>query len=319
MRSIPADAGLPDPPEDAVGLVGVYPRGCGATRAGRRRGHHHQGLSPRMRGYQEPLHRGGGRMRSIPADAGLPLAAAPRDYMGRVYPRGCGATRTLVTQCAFCRGLSPRMRGYLKLRMMLDRLAGSIPADAGLPADGNLPGARVGVYPRGCGATRCTRQNRRWGQGLSPRMRGYLSRLEDLDPAQGSIPADAGLPAASGSASPRSGVYPRGCGATDTIKDLSDDGLGLSPRMRGYPVPTVQHRVVLGSIPADAGLPPLRPRRWGLPQVYPRGCGATFVYRDLPSGPTGLSPRMRGYRGGLRRRAWQSGSIPADAGLPPHS
>ena len=92
-------------------------------------------------------------------------------------------------------------------------------------------------------------------------------------------------------------VYPRGCGGT-LIKSRSrcrnHPKPGLSPRVRGNPIPII----IVGQVSHYA---------W----VYPRGCGGTFSYsrRALnprgcggtqpvgSSGPhtrRGLSPRVRG-------------------------
>ena len=69
-------------------------------------------------------------------------------------------------------------------------------------------------------------------------------------------------------------------------------------------------------IPADAGLPscspPSRAGRW----VYPRECGATGRLPLDQAVTQGLSPRVRGYPGGLLLRQAGGRSIPAGAGLP---
>ncbi len=92
--------------------------------------------------------------------------------------------------------------------------------------------------------------------------------------------------------------------------------MGLSPRMRGYQVYPPPHTVRAGSIPADAGLPRCLVDWYEPEEVYPRGCGATRVLRDVPHRDRGLSPRMRGYRWRPRGASVPQRSIPADAGLP---
>ena len=91
---------------------------------------------------------------------------------------------------------------------------------------------------------------------------------------------------------------------------------GLSPRMRGYLLAVLLRCHVIGSIPADAGLPstarPRPPSGW----VYPRGCGATMARSTDVLPVSGLSPRMRGYLRRGDRLANDARSIPADAGLP---
>ena len=50
-RSIPADAGAPDPARGPRGAMEVYPRGCGGTDGEARCSYGRLGLSPRMRGH----------------------------------------------------------------------------------------------------------------------------------------------------------------------------------------------------------------------------------------------------------------------------
>jgi len=212
--SIPADAGLPKPPPSAIIPLEVYPRGCGATRLAKAKDRIEEGLSPRMRGYLEIAGEPNARTGSIPADAGLPVCAAPSSARGRVYPRGCGATSLALLAVLFVMGLSPRMRGYRSPRKVERNEAGSIPADAGLPKA--LAKARDGaeVYPRGCGATDSCAARTCRVEGLSPRMRGYPRRRGRRARSPGSIPADAGLPRTVPVLGLQPQVYPRGCGAT---------------------------------------------------------------------------------------------------------
>ena len=140
--------------------------------------------------------------------------------------------------------------------------------------------------------------------GTAPMKRGW------------SIPADAGLPTKELDSDWINEVYPRGCGATqaDGLTPLPDEG--LSPRMRGYLDPAGRRRQRRRSIPADAGLPGSWTRLKISGRVYPRGCGATLSLKDANANQKGLSPRMRGYQSGRLEYGKNSGSIPADAGLP---
>ncbi len=95
--SIPADAGLPRPSPEKAGPSRVYPRGCGATGVVVSWLVVGWGLSPRMRGYRDNRGHNVCARRSIPADAGLPAVTGATKYEGRVYPRGCGATKGLMT------------------------------------------------------------------------------------------------------------------------------------------------------------------------------------------------------------------------------
>ncbi len=245
------------------------------------------------------------------------LPANPRPFgNGGVYPRGCGATPPGRPGAGRRRGLSPRMRGYQKGSGIATRHQRSIPADAGLPPARRHCGAPRRVYPRGCGATERAETAEPSAVGLSPRMRGYRRSGSSSVNGSGSIPADAGLPLGQASESPLGQVYPRGCGATASRGMCIGPPSGLSPRMRGYLLAVLLRCHVIGSIPADAGLPstarPRPPSGW----VYPRGCGATMARSTDVLPVSGLSPRMRGYLRRGDRLANDARSIPADAGLP---
>ncbi len=245
------------------------------------------------------------------------LPANPRPFgNGGVYPRGCGATPPGRPGAGRRRGLSPRMRGYQKGSGIATRHQRSIPADAGLPPARRHCGAPRRVYPRGCGATERAETAEPSAVGLSPRMRGYRRSGSSSVNGSGSIPADAGLPLGQASESPLGQVYPRGCGATASRGMCIGPPSGLSPRMRGYLLAVLLRCHVIGSIPADAGLPCRSRRCRGRCKVYPRGCGATQLEGCVGVGREGLSPRMRGYRPIANPVGERLGSIPADAGLP---
>ena len=159
-RSIPAGAGEPCDGRLAHIPKGVYPRGCGGTRAGDRLISCIQGLSPRVRGNRNGTAGLGSPTRSIPAGAGEPTRSASSSRSTRVYPRGCGGTRLWGDGWPRIQGLSPRVRGNL------------VPH-----GDGHGLGVTPGVYPRGCGGTHLLGPLHPGGQGLSPRVRGNLDRL----------------------------------------------------------------------------------------------------------------------------------------------
>ena len=111
-------------------------------------------------------------------------------------------------------------------------------------------------------------------------------------------------------------VYPRVCGGTERHQHEQSLESGLSPRVRGNPENYDGGRISPGSIPACAGEP--SPRAAPTPQfgVYPRVCGGTALAGGLPSGGSGLSPRVRGNPVAKRPEAVVYGSIPACAGEP---
>ncbi len=152
-RSIPACAGEPPlPPQEDVS-VRVYPRVCGGTWPLMPPIVKPNGLSPRVRGNlcDVLVHRLGHR--SIPACAGEPCPARPLGHCRRVYPRVCGGTANARLIAASPDGLSPRVRGNLRLGLEHNAGQRSIPACAGEPRPQASRRGRVQVYPRVCGGT----------------------------------------------------------------------------------------------------------------------------------------------------------------------
>ena len=154
------------------------------------------------------------------------------------------------------------------------------------------------------------------GSGLSPRVRGNLSRLVQRAGEPRSIPACAGEPAGGGRASGGARVYPRVCGGTPAGTIVLCDVLGLSPRVRGNHGLGLALQQPLGSIPACAGEPPGTAARIARQGVYPRVCGGTLSLFVLSLLVKGLSPRVRGNRSGEGAGEASEGSIPACAGEP---
>ena len=175
-RSIPACAGEPLLPVAFMVWTRVYPRVCGGTGLPLVVRPAVQGLSPRVRGNQQNTSTIIERDRSIPACAGEPPQPQPQPPQTTVYPRVCGGTT--ASQCATaCRmssltGLSPRVRGNLRVRAVNSDGPGSIPACAGEPRPGRQANGRWQVYPRVCGGTLNPLLMRAPAHSLSPRVRG---------------------------------------------------------------------------------------------------------------------------------------------------
>ena len=193
---------------------------------------------------------------------------------------------------------------------------GSIPAGAGEPIRRQIKRIAGGVYPRGCGGAL-----RVWAaihppQGLSPRVRGSQDHHKDMTMQDGSIPAGAGEPIGGRIELKKWRVYPRGCGGAFKHTDARPAEQGLSPRVRGSPMPSSVSCINSGSIPAGAG----EPRPHNEPRcaagVYPRGCGGAVLRCGLALPPLGLSPRVRGSLAEADKANRLRGSIPAGAGEP---
>ena len=111
-------------------------------------------------------------------------------------------------------------------------------------------------------------------------------------------------------------VYPRVYGGTSGSGQRGMSARGLSPRVRGNRGRTPRPYVCNGSIPACTGEPIAASPSHASTVVYPRVYGGTMVSpRHVPP-PRGLSPRVRGNPIGASGAIPASGSIPACTGEP---
>ena len=299
--SIPARAGEPIASIFIPLPCKVYPRACGGTGSSLRTVGDGLGLSPRVRGNPCCARGGSVNRRSIPARAGEPSCRWRPGRRGRVYPRACGGTLVVQGVAQSTAGLSPRVRGNHRAGGVPVVGVGSIPARAGEPRGRAGIQADSGVYPRACGGTSKKLADSNPVTGLSPRVRGNLSRLIAGALAEGSIPARAGEPESPIRWACRTAVYPRACGGTDWDLCFIKSRGGLSPRVRGNPGPAQRRVVDGGSIPARAGEPSPRSRNCIQAGVYPRACGGTIGRAPQTERDQGLSPRVRGNRKKSRR------------------
>ena len=106
------------------------------------------------------------------------------------------------------------------------------------------------------------------------------------------------------------------CGGTAGTRDEWLSVCGLSPRVRGNPLPGHGKGRGDRSIPACAGEPWDERLMAMSARVYPRVCGGTGVARLGFGIGRGLSPRVRGNPGYAVRRPGRRRSIPACAGEP---
>ena len=208
------------------------------------------------------------------------------------------------------------MRGNPNDAFCTNGRSGSIPACAGEPPDAQSTSGGEGVYPRVCGGTVIQVPVDAFDPGLSPRVRGNLGLSPRGRGRGGSIPACAGEPSKMISTMRWRRVYPRVCGGTPNQNVLTASCEGLSPRVRGNPLPLNRNSLPTRSIPACAGEPyRATPTGWGR-GVYPRVCGGTISGYPHRVGEGGLSPRVRGNPGRQWRRSHCKRSIPACAGEP---
>ena len=151
--------------------------------------------------------------------------------------------------------------------------------------------------------------------GSSPRVRGSPSSDTDYTFGSGIIPAGAGLTAIPQSIQRVGWDHPRGCGAHPLPSKAAAPVAGSSPRVRGSLDQAIALYIVLGIIPAGAGLTGRVIVYGSAGRDHPRGCGAHGASGSVEVSVTGSSPRVRG---SLRRDDdihATAGIIPAGAGL----
>ncbi len=109
------------------------------------------GLSPWVRGthIKRPEHLAGTRF--IPVGAGNSTLRRCSAMMSPVYPRGCGELIHLITGLPMQYGLSPWVRGTLRLPDKPTAEDRFIPVGAGNSIQAENGHSLEPVYPRGCG------------------------------------------------------------------------------------------------------------------------------------------------------------------------
>ncbi len=274
------------------------------------------GLSPRVRGNPIQPHFPVLALGSIPACTGEPTLWRGCVFPNPVYPRVYGGTRSFLPAVTFFLGLSPRVRGNLQEAVRLRGRQRSIPACTGEPgADGKAIRA-IQVYPRVYGGTGRAQQDRDFGLGLSPRVRGNRRLERGRGVRSRSIPACTGEPSPMQSHPGAAGVYPRVYGGTGQWTRLRKEENGLSPRVRGNRGLGLESLNSLRSIPACTGEPDHRANRACIRKVYPRVYGGTRIRQWSYAPLSGLSPRVRGNHQSNIDLITQVRSIPACTGEP---
>ena len=187
----------------------------------------------------------------------------------------CGGTAVTIWPTNISSGLSPRVRGNLRLSATETGDPRSIPACAGEPHVRTESERVHEVYPRVCGGTLVFGGTDKSYKGLSPRVRGNPGGTRPGASLAGSIPACAGEPLPSLGSRSRNRVYPRVCGGTIPHIPTCRPRRGLSPRVRGnlWRLDAAGRR--FRSIPACAGEPRLIHALGAGQGVYPRVCGGT--------------------------------------------
>ena len=189
-----------------------------------------------------------------------------------------------------------------------------IPAHAGQTTQHGWNTSHRTDHPRACGANNVIRNHHCRTSGSSPRMRGKPQSRDIRFEVVRIIPAHAGQTARNRGGGSVPADHPRACGANAPVDDLVECLVGSSPRMRGKHAGGAGHRVRRRIIPAHAGQTSTDVARSVVVSDHPRACGANLIAAVALILAFGSSPRMRGKRGGVRRRLWFGRIIPAHAG-----
>ena len=312
------------------------------------------GSSPRGRGKRRRAVPGAAGQRLIPARAGktpsprqcpATSSAHPRAG-GENKPRGILASGTRAhpraygengEHCAYPvehPGSSPRVRGKLAEGGNEHVEGRLIPARAGKTRRVRGPAGGPWAHPRACG------ENQTFGRlagsrtGSSPRVRGKRDLALGHGVPEGLIPERAGktdhplATQARSAAHPRAcgenvfvdvvpsmrGAHPRACGENDALTARYMRGDGSSPRVRGKPGRACPPGEGPGLIPACAGKTRCRRPTGEEVTAHPRACGENGAQREISSGGSGSSPRVRGKRNPRRNSQRPPRLIPARAG-----
>ena len=192
LGSSPRVRGKPHQLDQMARDPGLIPARAGKTAGGGSPGSSRPGSSPRVRGKPHRPGRRPRRNRLIPARAGKTLiSGGPRGAVP-AHPRACGENRASEAASMVPGGSSPRVRGKRPLVARDGPVRGLIPARAG-----KTPGCGGAIvegwaHPRACGENGRAQEDGEFRAGSSPRVRGKLDELFELDQGQGLIPARAG-------------------------------------------------------------------------------------------------------------------------------
>ena len=207
------------------------------------------------------------------------------------------------------------MRGSRHTRPRSGYWPGIIPAHAGLTDCRVIHVTHLRDHPRACGAHAVPRPSCSGQSGSSPRMRGSPLRSMAGCCDVGIIPAHAGLTHRPNYGSRLHRDHPRACGAHRLTPMPLLPLVGSSPRMRGSLAQAPAVDLVVGIIPAHAGLTARRRCSGRAAWDHPRACGAHPTSMTTRLLALGSSPRMRGSLTFVFVIVLSFGIIPAHAGL----
>ena len=220
------------------------------------------GSSPRVRGAELSAPASWASRGIIPARAGSSFWRPCRRLTPRDHPRACGEQQERALGPATKGGSSPRVRGAVALDIERAFALGIIPARAGSSARCASTERLSQDHPRACGEQLTHSVTLTMEQGSSPRVRGAVSELVQLETKGGIIPARAGsrhrclrargarriIPARAGSSSvatfssARPRDHPRACGEQGGAAPHATRRRGIIPARAGSSAYTCRSR-----------------------------------------------------------------------------
>ena len=255
------------------------------------------GSSPRVRGTVLDRDAAGLVRRFIPACAGNSQNCGGGHNFKPVHPRVCGEQHFPERKVTIDRGSSPRVRGTGAVSGHDYGTRRFIPACAGNSRPAPSRRWCRTVHPRVCGEQPRRRRKKQGSSGSSPRVRGTVKGLVEIDPAVRFIPACAGnRPQSGATAFPRP-VHPRVCGEQWLTAAPHLPVAGSSPRVRGTDWAGHARHDLPRFIPACAGNSGARYQVQSGSSVHPRVCGEQFEEASIGRYAGGSSPRVRGTGG----------------------
>ena len=171
-RFIPACAGNRIPARNRSSVAPVHPRVCGEQRTAPDAMKFTSGSSPRVRGTGVVVVAVHGVSRFIPACAGNSALATLLMRDPSVHPRVCGEQESRKSSRFETDGSSPRVRGTVGSRPVVDHVARFIPACAGNSVYTVTLSSSTPVHPRVCGEQAHRASHVSHSCGSSPRVRG---------------------------------------------------------------------------------------------------------------------------------------------------
>ena len=149
-------------------------------------------------------------------------------------------------------------------------------------------------HPRACGEKSFAAAYLDMAAGSPPRMRGKAFKVCHLTAGQRITPAHAGKSDRCPICSSNCRDHPRACGEKQPLFQLSYDGIGSPPRMRGKErislCPTHNPRIT----PAQAGKRRFARANSPITKDHPRACGEKYSAHAQGRNQRGSPPRMRG-------------------------